>query len=137
MVLLAAAYDQPQDAIPATKSRFGRPPKATKHTDELLSQELHKNPHLSASELKEMHPDHLGNDSVRCIQNSLQKDRNIPSQRAASKPLLTPHQRNRCLQFALRYLHGSVNDWKKVMLSDESTFQCISSNEYRTFGRNN
>ena len=34
--LLAAARDMPQDAIPATKSRFGRPPKTTKHTDDLL-----------------------------------------------------------------------------------------------------
>ena len=87
MALLAAARDLPQDAIPATKSRFGRPPKTTKH----------KNHHLRASELKEMHPDHLGNVSVRCIQQSLQKDLNIPSRRAASKPLLTPHMRNRCL----------------------------------------
>ena len=53
-----------------------------------------------------MHPDHLGNIAVRCIQNSLEKDLNIPSRRAASKPLLTLHMRNRCLQFALRYLTG-------------------------------
>ena len=32
MALLAAARDLPQDAIPATKSRSGRPPKTTKHT---------------------------------------------------------------------------------------------------------
>ena len=36
MALLADARDQPQDAIPATKSRSGRSPKATKHTDDLL-----------------------------------------------------------------------------------------------------
>ena len=33
--------------------------------------------------------------------------------RAASKPVLTPHMRNRCFQFALRYLHGSVDDRKR------------------------
>ena len=129
MALLAVARDQPQDAIPATKSRSGRPPKTTKHTDDLLQQELRKNHHLGASEIKEMHPDHLGNVSVRCNQHCLQKDLNIPSRRAASKPLLTSHMRNRCLQFALRYLHESVDDWKKFMSSDESTFQCMSSNE--------
>ena len=32
-------------------------------------------------------------------------------------------------QYTLRYLHGSVDDWKKVLLSDKSTFQCMSSNE--------
>ena len=33
--MMAAARDLPQYAIPATKSRFGRPPKTTKHTDNL------------------------------------------------------------------------------------------------------
>ena len=133
MVLLAAARVLSQDAIPATKSRSGRPPKITKHTDDLLRRELHKNPQPSASELKEMHPDHLWNVSVRCIQHSLQKNLNTPSRRAAAKPLLIPHMRNKCLQFALRYLHWSVDDWKNAMSSDESTFRCIYSNEYRTF----
>ena len=123
MVLFAAARDLSQYATPATKSQSGRSLKTTKHTADLLRRELRKNPHFSATELKKMHPDHLGNVSVRFIQHSLQKDLNIPSQPAASNPLLTPHMRNRCLQFDLRYLHGSVDDWKKVMSSVESTFQ--------------
>ena len=129
MVLLAAARDLHEDAIPATQSRSGRLPETSKHTDDLLIRELRKKHQLSASELKEMHPDHLGNVSVRCIQRSLQKDLNIPSRRAAYKPLLTPHMGKKCLQFALKYLHGSADDWKRVMLSDESSFQCISNNE--------
>ena len=36
MALLAAAHDLTQNAIPVTNSRFGRPPKTTKHTDDLL-----------------------------------------------------------------------------------------------------
>ena len=36
MVLLAAARDLTQNAIPVTKSRFGRQPRTTKHTDDLL-----------------------------------------------------------------------------------------------------
>ena len=57
------------------------------HTDDLLRRELRKNRHFSASELKEMHPDHLGNVSVR-FQHSLQKELNIPS-RPAVDPNLT------------------------------------------------
>ena len=37
-------------------------------------------------------------------------------QRAATKTLLTeltPHMRKKCLQFALRYLHGSFDGWKR------------------------
>ena len=59
MTLLAVARDLPQDGIPATKSRSGRPPKTSKLTDDVQRQELRRNHHLSASELKEMHQDHL------------------------------------------------------------------------------
>ena len=69
-------------------------PKTTKHTDDLLRRELRNNRHFSASGLKEMHPDHLGNVSVRCIQHSLQKELNIPNRHAASKTQLIPHMRN-------------------------------------------
>ena len=137
MVFVAAARDLCQDAIPATKSRSGRPLKTSKHTDDLLRQKLRKGTHLSASELKEIHLNHLGNISDRCIQHSLQKDLNIPSRRATSKALLTPHMKKKCLQFALRYLHRSVDDREKIMSSDESTFQCISNSEKGTFGCNN
>ena len=136
MTLLAAARDLPQNIILATKPRSGRPPKTSKHTDDVRSQELHRNHHLGASKLKEMHQDHLGNVSIRCIEQRPKKDLKISSQRAASKALLTPRKMKNRLQFALRYLYWGVDDrksLKKVMWSDESTFQCISSNEYRAF----
>lgn len=63
----------------------------------------------------------------RCIRQHLQKDLNIPSQCTAAKPLLTPHIRKKCLQFARRYFHWSVADRKKVLWFDESTFQCIQN----------
>ena len=113
MVLLAAARDLHQDAIPATKSRSGRRPKTSKYTDDLLIRELRKNYLLRTSELKEMHPDHLGNVSVRCIQHSLQKNLNTPSPRAAYKPLLISHMGKKCFQFALKYLHRRADDWKR------------------------
>ena len=130
---LAVARDLPQNVIPATKPRSGRPPKTSKHTDDVRRQELRRDHHLSASQLKEMRQDHFGNVSVRCIENRPKKDLMISSQRATSKTLLTPRKRKKRLQFALRYLHWSVDDRKKVVWSDESTSQCISSNEYRTF----
>ena len=89
--------------------------------------------HLDASELKEMHQDHLGNVSIRFFEHHPKKVLKIPSKLAASKTLLTPHKMKNRLQFALKYLHWSVDDRIKVMRSDESTFQCISSNDYRTF----
>ena len=122
MTFLAAARDLPQNVIPANKPRSGRPPKTSKHTDGVRSQELHRKHHLSASELKEMHQDHLENVSIRCIEQRLKKDLMIPSHRAASKTLLIPRKRKKRLKFALRYLHLGVDDMKKVVWSDESTF---------------
>ena len=43
----------------------------------------------------------------------LQKELNIPSRRAAYKPLLTLQMGKKYLQFALKYLQGVVDDWKK------------------------
>ena len=67
MTLLAAALDLPQNVIPATKPRSGRPPKTSKHLDDVWRQELRRNHYLDASELKEMHPDHLANVSIRSM----------------------------------------------------------------------
>ena len=133
MTFLAAARDLPLNVIPVNKARSGRPPKTSKHTDGVQSQELHRKHHLGASELNEMHQDHVGNVSIRCIEQRLKKDLMIPSHRAASKTLLIAPKRKKRLQFTLRYLLGSVDDMKKVVWSDESTFQYISSNKYRTF----
>ena len=133
MTLLAAARDLPQDGILANNPRTGRPPKSSKHNDGVWRRELRRNPHLSTSGLKAMHQDHLGNVSIRCIEHRPKKDLTIPSRRAASKTIQTPRMTKKRLQFALRYLHGSVDDKKKVMWLDESTFQCISSKEYSTF----
>ena len=133
MTFLAAARDLPQNVIQDNKPRSGRSPKTSKHTGGVRSQELHKKHHLSASELNEMHQDHVGNVSIRCIEQRLKNDLMIPSHRAASKTLLIARKRKKRLQFTLRCLLGSVDDMKKVVWSDESTFQCISSNKYRTF----
>ena len=133
MTFLAAARDLPQNVISANKPRSGRPPKTSKHTDGVRSQELHTKHHLSASELNVMHQDHVGNVSIRCIEQRLKKDLMIPSHRAASKTLLIACKRKKHLQFTLKYLLGSVDNMKKVVWSDESTFQCISNSKYRTF----
>ena len=123
MTLLAAARDLPQNVISATKLRSGPPLKTSKHPDGVRGQELRKNHHLYASELKEMHQDHLGNVYIRFIEHRPKKVLEISSQRAASKTLLTPRKRKiDRLQFALGYLHWSVDDRKRVMWSDESTF---------------
>ena len=114
MTLLAAARDLPQNVILATKPRSGPPPKTSKYPDGVRGQELRKNYHPDASELKEMHQYHLGNVSIRFIEHRPKNVLKISSQRVASKTLLTPRKMKNRLQFALRYLHWSVHDRIKV-----------------------
>ena len=97
MTLLAAARDLPQNVIPANKPRSGRPSKTSKHTDGVRSQELHRKHHLSASELNEMHQDHVGNVYIRCIKQHLKWDLMISSHLASSKTLLIPRKRKKRL----------------------------------------
>ena len=77
MTLLAVARDLPQDVIPATKPRSGRPPITSKLTDDVRRQELRRKDHLNASELNEMHQDHLGNVSIRCMEPCPKNDLKI------------------------------------------------------------
>ena len=53
-MVLSAACDLSQDAIPATKYRSGRPPKTTKHTDDVRRQEVCRYPHFGALKLKDI-----------------------------------------------------------------------------------
>ena len=133
MTFLAAARDLLQDVIFLLTSLnlddHQRPPNTSKHTDDVQRRDLHRNPRLSASELKDL----LGNFSIRCIDHRPKKDLEIPSRCASFKTILSLRMRKKRPQFALRYLHGSVGDKKKFMWLDESTFQCIYINDYRTF----
>ena len=79
MTFLTAARDLLQDVITANKPRSGRPPKTSKHTDDVHRRDLRRN-------LALVH------------QNS--------------KTILYPRMRKRSPQFALRYLHRSVDDKK-------------------------
>ena len=54
MTLLVTARDLPQDVIPAIKPQSGRPPKTSKHTNDVRRRELRRNSYLSASELKKI-----------------------------------------------------------------------------------
>jgi hypothetical protein len=51
----------------------------------------------------------------------------LPCCKMVNKPLLTDRMRNDRLTFARRYAHCGVEQWKKVMFSDENHFQLTSS----------
>ncbi len=55
--------------------------------------------------------------SIRTIQSKEQLK--LPCHKMADKPLLTGRMKNDRLEFARRYAHWGVEEWKRVMFSDE------------------
>ncbi len=123
--LKQAAARLPDNTIPIRKVGSGGKKKTTERTNTIVKREVLLNPSITAASLKKKHPMLLQDVSIRTIQHRLQKDLNMPSRRAAKKPLLTAPMMKKRIQFCKTYLHWTSADWLKVMFSDESTFRLV------------
>ena len=112
----------PPGMVPKRKSGSGAPKKTSPGTDKLLKHKVSSCPSITAIELKNKHHEHLHNVSTRTICHRLQKDLGLPHRRAAKKPMLTAVRRKKRLNFSQKHQHWTAAEWRKVMLSDESTF---------------
>ena len=63
------------------------------------------------------------NVSLSTISCRLSKEFGLKSYKPSKKPLLISRMKKKRLEFAKKHIDRSVKDWKKVLLSDESTFQ--------------
>ena len=61
--------------------------------------------------------------SHKTVSRRLSKEFNMKSYKPAKKPRLTGAMKAKRLQFANNYQHWAAKQWKKVLFSDESTFQ--------------
>lgn len=123
--LKQAASGVSPGTIPPRKKGSGAPRKTSPRTDKILKREVLATPAITAVELKEKHPSLLKKVSVRTIQHRLQKDLQLPTRRAAKKPLLTKVMKKKRVNFCKKYKDWSPEQWKKVMFSDESTFRLV------------
>ena len=123
--LKVKAAPLPLGSTPPRKTGSGVKRKTTARTDKILVREVKQDPSITAAELKHKHPDLLKDVSVRTIQHRLQRDLGLPCRRAAKKPLLTERMRQKRLAFAKKYQNWTVEQWKRVMWSDESTFRLV------------
>ncbi len=126
--ILATARKNP--TLPVAKRKVGTGRKSTINQEilRLMRKKLVKDPTLSAKQLRASIPglQHL---KIRQIQKLCQKDLALPCRKMANKPLLTEAMKEKRLAFANQYGHWTVDQWKKVMFSDESHF------ELKTFRR--
>ena len=63
------------------------------------------------------------NVSIGTISCRLNKEFGLKSYKPAKKPQLTSQMKKKILEFAKKHIDWTIEDWKKVLFSDESTFQ--------------
>lgn len=102
------------------KKRKGRPRVSSMRHDIRMRRYVLAHPFSTSNQVKDA-VDYPA--STRTIRRRLVDEFNLKSHHAAKKPLLKPFQLKKRLQFCKTYAHWTEQQWKKVMFSDECTFQ--------------
>jgi len=122
MNLLSSAKGLPSNAVPKHKFGGGRIRKTSYAADTCLKTEIEKKPQLIALDVKNLHPELL----KRFILNNARlppEDSGFLCCKAAKKPLLTESMKKQRIAIAKQHVHWTTEQRKKVIFSDESTFQ--------------
>jgi transposase len=127
--VLAYARKHPEDPVKPKSKNAGRPTKLSLGTVRKMKRLISNNPSITAKAIKSSLPE-LAAISVRTIQSWCKDQLKLPCRKMVNKPLLTDRMRNDRLTFARRYAHWGVEQWKKVMFSDESHFQLTFGNQH-------
>lgn len=104
------------------KKRPGPSYKLSSKTLHVIKRQLANDPTLTARKLKESNPQLLSTVSVRSVSRYVKKKLNLPSRRAARKPLLKPNHKLKRIVFARKYSAWSIENIRSILWSDESTF---------------
>ncbi len=120
--VLSFARKNPSFPVKKRKIGTGRKPTVTPATLQAMKEIIKDNPTITAKSLKLRLPG-LQNIGVRWIQHLCLKKLKLPSRKMACKPLLTQKMKDKRMAFAMQYHNWTVEDWKKVMFSDESHFE--------------
>lgn len=100
----------------------GRPKKFNDRDRRLLQRYVLKN---RRSSLKEIMANVDVNASINTFRKELQK-LNLNSRIARKKPFINERQRRRRLEFAKEHQNWTLEDWRRVIFTDESSFQTSS-----------
>lgn len=104
--------------------KSGRPRKTTVWTDRRIKRISQNDPWLSAPRIIAEIPEIMV--SPRTVQRRL-VDAKLFSRRPAKKPLISARNRVARLEFARRHLNWTVDEWKKVLFSDETRYKIFNS----------
>lgn len=109
------------DSLP----RSGRPRCTDSMTDRLIKREAVKNPFATAKSIANaLHNDSFRTPGVHTVRRILSHKYGMKSHRPAKKPKLTSNQKAKRLRFCRAVESWTVDDWSRVLFSDESTVCC-------------
>ena len=114
-----------------TEHKGGRPRKTTEQTDRKIVRHVKKNPFASAREtIRELQLDISENTVRRRLDHA-----GLHSYRAAKKPFISAKNRKARLEFAKTHKNWTIDQWKRVLWSDESKFNLRGSDGKKTVRR--
>lgn len=125
--LVAKSKQLSENILPSRKPGSGRPKKVTDIAIKTIKKAISKDPRLTGKEIKDQHPKHLNNISLRTIRRVLLEELGLKSHVAAKKPYLTKIMKKKRLLFAKQYLKWTEKQWENCLFTDESIF-CTSRN---------
>ena len=108
---------------PSHKVRSGRKQKINEKTERIMKKVFLKSPRKSIKALKREYPDLFHGIAVRTIRDHACRRLNFKSRVAKKKPLLTPKHMEQRLKFARLTKDWTVEQWRKVIWSDEASFK--------------
>lgn len=112
------------------KQRSGRPRVTSKRTDAVIHRLAVKSPFITANEIKAQIDGLCDHISVDTIKRRLRSSFSAPARKPRKKPLLTAAMRRKRLAFCRKYKSWSPEDWRKVLFSDESTFEIAQNTHH-------
>ena len=107
----------------AVKSRCGRPRKTTIQDDRLITRQAVRNPFITSTAIKRKFAGQISDISTRTIRRRLVAKFQCHARKPLKKPLLTKRMRLKRVQFCQQYRHWTSEQWRRVMFSDESSFE--------------
>lgn len=119
-----------ETGIVKDKQHPGWPPKLNEHNERTIIRHLMIGECITAVSLIEsLYVNEDIEVSVEAIYRMLRKN-GFAARVKCKKPLLSKKHHEKRLNFAKRFKNWTVQDWSKVVWSDESKFQIFSSNRW-------
>ncbi|XP_068221302.1 uncharacterized protein [Palaemon carinicauda] len=120
--------------VPIHSKSTGRSLKVSERTLTVLKREAELHPTHSACKFKEENSNILGNVAVRTVRKYLSKNLGFKKVVAWKKPLITAKHKVQRKDFVKEYGQWGVDEWKRVLFSDEDEATFLVSSGYCSKG---